>query len=112
MYDNMTDYRQTSSMMGAIQSFYDAPGGMDEELREISLSAGAEYWYASTFAARLGYFYEHKTKGGRQYLTAGVGLKYKSMDIDLSYLVPTTNFSNNPLANTVRISLTFNVDKK
>ena len=112
MYDNMTDNRQTSSMMGAIQSFYDAPGGMDEELREISLSAGAEYWYASTFAARLGYFYEHKTKGGRQYLTAGVGLKYKSMDIDLSYLLPTTNFSNNPLANTVRISLTFNVDKK
>lgn len=112
MYENMTDYRSTSSMMGAIQSFYDAPGGMGEELREISVSAGAEYWYSSTFAARLGYFYEHKTKGGRQYITAGIGMKYKSMDIDFSYLVPTTNFSNNPLANTVRVSLTFNVDKK
>ena len=112
LYQNMTDYRQTSSMQGVIQSFYDAPGGMSEELREISVSAGAEYWYANTVAARLGYFYEHKTKGGRQYLTAGIGLKYKSMDIDLSYLVPTTNFSNNPLANTVRVSLTFNVDKK
>ena len=112
LYQNTTDYRQTSSMQGVIQSFYDAPGGMSEELREISVSAGAEYWYANTVAARLGYFYEHKTKGGRQYLTAGIGLKYKSMDIDLSYLVPTTNFSNNPLANTVRVSLTFNVDKK
>lgn len=111
-YENLADYRSTSSMLGAIQSFYDAPGGMGEELREISLSLGAEYWYANTFAARLGYFYEHKTKGGRQYITAGIGLKYKSMDIDLSYLVPTTNFSNNPLANTVRVSLTFNVDKK
>lgn len=111
-YSSLTDYRQTSSMQGVFQSFYDAPGGMGEELREISVSAGAEYWYANTFAARLGYFYEHKTKGGRQYLTAGIGMKYKSMDIDLSYLVPTTNFSNNPLANTVRVSLTFNVDKK
>lgn len=111
-YENMADYRQTSSMLGAIQSFYDAPGGMGEELREISLSLGAEYWYANTFAARLGYFYEHKTKGGRQYVTAGVGMKYKSMDIDFSYLVPTSNFSNNPLANTIRISLTYNIDKK
>ena len=112
LYENMADYRSTSSMLGAIQSFYDAPGGMSEELREVSVSAGAEYWYANTFAARLGYFYEHKTKGGRQYVTLGIGMKYKSMDIDLSYLVPTTNFSNNPLANTVRVSLTFNVDKK
>jgi hypothetical protein len=111
-YENMADYRQTSSMLGVIQSFYDAPGGMGEELREISLSLGAEYWYANTFAARLGYFYEHKTKGGRQYVTAGVGMKYKSMDIDFSYLVPTSNFSNNPLANTIRISLTYNIDKK
>ena len=111
-YEDLKDYKMTSSMMGVIKSFYDAPGGLSEELREISVSAGAEYWYANTFAARLGYFYEHKTKGGRQYITAGIGMKYKSMDIDFSYLVPTTNFSNNPLANTIRISLTYNINKK
>ena len=111
-YEDLKDYKMTSSMMGVFKSFYDAPGGLSEELREISVSAGAEYWYANTFAARLGYFYEHKTQGGRQYLTAGVGMKYKSMDIDFSYLVPTTNFSNNPLANTIRISLTYNINKK
>ena len=111
-YDNMTDYRATSSVMGMLKSFYDAPGGLKEELHEIAISLGAEYWYSNAFAARIGYFYEHKTKGARQYLTFGAGFRYNRMSIDLSYLLPTTNFSSNPLANTVRVSLTFNVEKK
>ncbi len=111
LYDNLTDYNQTSSVMGALQSFYDAPGGFGEELCEISLSLGAEYWYSNAFAARLGYFYEHKTKGARQYLTLGVGFRAKRLEFDFSYLVPTSNFSNNPLANTLRVSLTYNIDK-
>lgn len=111
LYYNLTDYNQTSSVMGALQSFYDAPGGFGEELREISLSLGAEYWYSNAFAARLGYFYEHKTKGARQYLTLGVGVRAKRLEFDFSYLVPTSNFSNNPLANTLRVSLTYNIDK-
>ena len=110
-YDDMTDYRSTSSVMGALRSFNDAPGGLSEELREISLSLGTEYWYSNALAARLGYFYEHKTKGARQYLTLGVGFRYKKMAVDLSYLLPTTSFSTNPLANTVRVSLTLNFDK-
>ena len=112
LYSDMTDYRQTSSVLGALQSFYDAPGGIGEELREVSLSLGAEYWYREVFAARMGYFYEHKTKGARQYLTLGIGIKYNKMAFDLSYLVPTSSFSTNPLANTVRVSLTLNLDKK
>ncbi len=111
-YSDYTDYRQTSSVMGAFLSFNDAPGGLKEELREISLSLGTEYIYREVFAVRIGYFYEHKTKGARQYLTAGIGIRYNRMNFDLSYLVPTTKFSTNPLANTVRISLTFNIDKK
>jgi len=111
LYTDMTDYRQTSSVLGAIQSFYDAPGGLQEEIREISLSVGAEYWYANAFAARLGYFYEHKTKGGRQFLTVGIGVRYSRWAFDLSYLIPTSDFSTNPLAKTVRVSLTFNLDK-
>ncbi|MCR4816494.1 MAG: type IX secretion system outer membrane channel protein PorV [Bacteroidales bacterium] len=110
-YENRADYRQTSSVMGALMSFTDAPGGLSEELREISVSVGAEYWYSNAVAARLGYFYEHKTKGARQYITLGVGFRAKRLEFDFSYLVPTTSFSNNPLANTLRVSLTYNIDK-
>lgn len=111
-YRNKTEYRNTGVMKGAIQSFYDAPGGFGEELREMQLSVGAEYWYKNTLAARLGYYFEHETKGGRQYATVGVGLRYNIYAFDFAYLIPTTSFSSNPLANTVRISLTINFGKK
>lgn len=99
------NYNTIGVIQGALQSFGDAPGGMSEELREVQLSVGAEYWYAETFAARLGYFYEHETKGGRQYLTIGAGMKYNIFSFDISYLVPTTRISTNPLAHTLRIQL-------
>ena len=108
-YKDRTEYYQTGVMRGAIQSFYDAPGGLTEELNEIQISAGAEYWYKQTLAARMGYFYESYAKGGRQYATFGFALRYSIMQFDLSYIVPTTNFSSNPLTNTIRISLTINL---
>ena len=111
-YRNMTEYYNTGVMKGVFQSFYDAPGGIGEELRELQVSAGAEYWYKNTLAARAGYFYEHSTKGGRQYATVGFGLRYNIMQVDFAYLIPTTSFSSNPLANTIRISLTINFAKK
>lgn len=111
-YHNLTEWYNTGVMRGALQSFYDAPGGFGEEMRELQLSVGAEYWYHNTFAARAGYFFEHATKGGRQYATVGFALKYNLMQFDLSYLIPTTTFSSNPLSNTIRISLTFNMAKK
>lgn len=111
-YRNMTEYYNTGVMKGVFQSFYDAPGGIGEELRELQVSAGAEYWYKNTLAARAGYFYEHSTKGGRQYATVGFGLRYNIMQVDFAYLIPTTSFSSNPLANTIRISLTVNFAKK
>lgn len=96
-------------VMGGIgQSFYDAPGGMSEELREYNISAGTEYWYNKQFAVRAGYFYEHVTKGNRKYLTFGAGLKMSVFSLDFSYLIATTQ--NNPLANTMRFSLMFNFD--
>lgn len=110
-YSSYAEYAQTSAMMGAINSFFDAPGGFREELSEISLSMGAEYWYANTFAFRAGYFFEHKNKGGRQYITTGVGIRFEKASFDFSYLIPTTQFNLSPLANTVRISLTINLDK-
>ena len=101
----MTEYNNIGVVAGALQSFADAPGGFNEELQEIQLSGGLEYWYAHTFAVRAGYFFEHENKGGRQYATFGVGLRYNIFKIDLSYLVPTTKLSTNPLAHTIRIGL-------
>ncbi len=104
-YANRAEYNMTSAMKGVFQSFYDAPGGFKEEMQELMLSFGAEYWYSDMFAVRLGYFYENKYKGGRQYLSVGAGIRYNVFGFDFSYLIPTTTISNNPLTNTVRISL-------
>ena len=107
-----------------VQSFYDAPGIVTfdddgnpniepgspfrEELREINLGGGLEYWYDQQFAFRAGYFYEHFTKGNRQFITLGAGLKYTVFAIDLSYLISTTQ--QNPLANTLRFTLRLEFD--
>ena len=103
--NNLTEYNNIGVIQGALQSFVDAPGGFNEELREIQLSVGGEYWYAETFAARIGYFWEHSTKGGRQYVTIGAGLRYNVFAFDLAYLIPTTRISTSPLANTIRLGL-------
>lgn len=87
-------------------SFNDAPGGFSEELQEVSISAGAEYWYNQQFALRTGYFYESPEKGNRRYLTLGAGLKYNVFNLDFAYLV--ANPQKSPLANTLRFSLLFN----
>ena len=70
---------------GMIQSFYDAPGGSEEELREINYSTGLEYWYNEQFALRTGYFFEHDTKGGRKFYTFGAGMKYTVFEMDFSF---------------------------
>ena len=95
---------------GMIQSWYDAPGGFSEELREFSFSVGTEYWYNNIFAIRAGYFWEDKTKGNRKYVTLGVGLRYNVFGLDFSYLIPTTGIEN-PLQNTLRFALVFNFGK-
>lgn len=93
-------------------SFGDAPGGFSEELKEYQISLGAEYWYQNQFAVRAGYFYENKYKGGRQYFTLGVGVRYKVFQLNGSYLVPSgSGITRNPLSNTFRFSLMFEFDK-
>ena len=101
-------------VQGMIQSFYDAPGGFKEELKEFTLGIGAEYWYNQVFTARAGFFHEAQMKGNRRYLTFGAGLRYNVFALDVSYLVPVNNTATsgqNPLENTLRFSLTFNIDK-
>ena len=106
---SLTDYNNIGVVAGALQSFGDAPGGFSEELQELQLSAGAEYWYAETFAIRAGYFFEHANKGGRQYATVGFGLRYNVFAFDFAYLIPTSRLQTNPLSNTIRISLSMDL---
>jgi hypothetical protein len=94
---------------GMLQSFYDAPDGFGEEMREMSFSLGTEYWYNDVFALRGGFFYEDKTKGNRKFFTLGAGLKYSVFGLDFSYLIPVDS-RNNPLQNTLRFALTFDFD--
>ncbi len=109
---------------GMFGSFTDAPGNVTifengdvdvekgsvtrEELREINLATGIEYWYADQFALRGGYFYEHPTKGARKFYTLGAGVKYNVFSFDFSYLIAAQN--QNPLANTLRFTLRLNMD--
>jgi hypothetical protein len=101
-----------------VRSFFDAPGiimsdgsrsVLREELREITYSVGMEYWYRNQFAIRGGYFHEHETKGNRKYFTAGVGLRLNVFALDFSYLIPVKQ--NNPLANTLRFTLAFELGR-
>jgi hypothetical protein len=77
-------------------------------MQEIMVSLGAEYWYRKQFAVRMGYFNESQNKGNRKFFTAGVGVKMNVAAIDLSYVIPVQR--NNPLSNTIRFTLLFNVD--
>ena len=95
-------------LSGMFGSFADAPDGFSEELQEVMISAGVEYWYNDLFAVRTGYFYEHANKGNRKYFTAGLGLRYQVFGVDFAYLLPQQQ--NHPLQETLRISLHFNID--
>jgi len=91
---------------GIFGSFTDAPGGGGEELKEINIASGLEYWYNKKFALRAGYFYENPQKGDRRYFTMGTGIRYNAMELNFSYLLASSQ--NSPLANTLRFSLLFN----
>jgi hypothetical protein len=100
----------TALMSGVFGSFSDARGGSKEELREVMVSGGLEYWYNNAFAGRVGYFLEAKDKGNRKYMTFGVGGHLDQFSLDVAYLVP-TNKRENALAETIRITLMINFEK-
>ncbi|MDO5105440.1 type IX secretion system outer membrane channel protein PorV [Capnocytophaga sp.] len=91
---------------GIFRSFSDAPNGFSEEWHEIAWSAGFEYAFDERFFLRTGYFYQHKNKGDRQYLTIGTGFKIKTLQADFSYLFSTAK-THNPLSSSLRISLQY-----
>ncbi|QSE97939.1 type IX secretion system outer membrane channel protein PorV [Fulvivirga lutea] len=102
--------KDESLLNGIFGSFGDAQGGGSEELKEVTVSAGAEYWYNDTFAARVGYFLESEEKGNRKYLTMGLGFRYQVFGVDFAYLIPKEQ--EHPLAETLRFTLLFNFEKK
>ncbi|WP_088323592.1 type IX secretion system outer membrane channel protein PorV [Polaribacter tangerinus] len=100
--------QDTGFVNGIFSSFGDAPGGFSEELKEITYALGAEYLYNQAFALRAGYFHESEEKGNRQYFTLGGGFRTNALNIDLSYLVNSSDV-NNPLENSLRFSLSFDL---
>lgn len=100
---------ETTMLGGMFKSFTDAPDGFSEEIKEVSASIGAEYWYNNLFSARLGYSYENPDKGSWQYFTVGLGFRYQVFGVDFAYLIPTGE--ENPLGETLRFSLLFNFDQ-
>jgi len=104
----LEDYFAISPISGMFKSFNDAPGGMKEEFQEIMWSFGAEYAYDQKFFVRGGYFYENPNKGNRQYFSLGAGFKMTSFQMDVAYLISTV--PSNPLDQTLRFSLSFDMD--
>ena len=102
------DYYDLSSIGGIFKSFGDAPGGFKEELQEVNWSVGAEYTYHDQFSVRAGYHNESANKGNRKYFTVGAGLKMSVFSLDAGYVIATAK--SNPLDETLRISLSFDMD--
>lgn len=101
-------YNSISSISGIFQSFSDAPRGMKEEFEEIMWSFGGEYAYNEQFFVRGGYFYENQNKGNRQYFSLGAGFKMNVFQLDVAYLMAAA--ASNPLDQTLRFSLSFDMD--
>jgi hypothetical protein len=99
-----------SVIKGMIQSFYDAPGGFLEEMKEIMIGAGGEYIYSRMFKARAGYYHDFKNPN-QQFFTIGAGITYFMFTLDLSYLFPVVSGLNSPLANTIRLTLSIDFGK-
>lgn len=102
------DYYDVSPISGIFKSFGDAPGGFKEELQEIRWSVGAEYVYNDKFSLRAGYHHESENKGNRKYFTVGAGFKMNVFSLDAGYVIATAK--SNPLDQTLRFSLSFDMD--
>lgn len=106
--ERMEKYEDMNPIPAIFKSFSDAPGGFSEELKEINMSLGMEYSYNNQFFVRGGYYYENKTKGNRQYFSAGAGFKMNVFKMDVAYLISTVQ--SNPLDQTLRFTLSFDMD--
>ena len=106
--EELQEYRDMSSVSGIFKSFGDAPGGFEEEMKEIMWSVGLEYSYNKQFMVRGGYFHESESKGNRKYFSLGAGFKLSVFELNAAYLISTAQ--SNPLDQTLRFSLGFNLE--
>jgi hypothetical protein len=107
----LAKYRSKGVVSSWLSSFGDAPGKTSEEIQEVNIALGLEYWYNNQFAFRAGYFYENPNKGNRKFFSVGAGLKYNVFGINLAYLIPSgSGVNRNPLSNTFRFGLVFDFD--
>lgn len=106
--DAINRYYDISPITGIFKSFYDAPGGFKEEMKEFQWSAGLEYTYNDRFMVRAGYHHEPAEKGNRKYFTAGAGFHMSIFTVDAAYVFSTSQ--TNPLDQTMRFSLSFDLD--
>lgn len=102
------DYYDVSSIGGIFKSFGDAPNGAKEELQEIQWSVGAEYVYHDQFSLRAGYHHQSENKGNLKYFTVGAGFKMSVFSLDAGYVIAMAK--SNPLDQTLRFSLSFDMD--
>lgn len=102
------EYYDVSSISGIFKSFGDAPGGFKEELQEVNWSVGAEYVYNDKFTLRAGYHHESENKGNRKYFTVGAGFRMSAFSLDCGYVIATAK--SNPLDQTLRFTLGFDMD--
>lgn len=102
------EYYDVSSISGIFKSFGDAPGGFKEELQEINWSVGAGYVYNDKFTLRAGYHHESENKGNRKYFTVGAGFRMSAFSLDCGYVIATAK--SNPLDQTLRFTLGFDMD--
>lgn len=102
------EYYNKSSISGIFTSFGDSERGFKGEMEEIQWSIGAEYTYNDKFSLRVGYHHESNMQGNRKYATVGAGFRMNVMAIDAGYVIATS--ASNPLDQTLRVSLTFDMD--
>ncbi len=102
------EYYNKSSISGIFTSFGDSERGFKGEMEEINWSVGAEYTYNDKFTLRAGYHHESKMQGNRKYATVGAGFRMSVMSIDAGYVIATS--ASNPLDQTLRVSLAFDMD--
>jgi hypothetical protein len=105
---SMATYKNRG-VIGSWFSSFDTNQGF---FNALQASIGVEYNYNNFFWLRTGYFNESKERGDRKNFTAGVGFKYKLITTNFSYIVPAGNgITRNPLSNTLRLGLIFNLNK-
>ena len=108
----LDEYYNMDPITGIGRSFIDMPDGTPydfvQQLNKVNFALGLEYDYNEQFFGRIGYSNESKQMGNRKYMTFGAGFKLNVFSLDVAYVLSVTK--NNPLDQTLRFTLGFNMN--